>query len=320
MNGVLVTGAAGFAGSHLIDRLARRGLSVTACHRVGGRRPPEDRPKAGAAGTIRWAAIDLLDRASIAAAIAEAAPSVIFHLAGAASVSGSWDRVATTLETNALGTHHLLEAVRQTDHRPRILVTSSALVYRPSTDALAEDHQLAPATPYGVSKLAEEMIALCAAQDDGLSIVVARPFNHVGPHQLPSYALASFAQQIARIEAGLAPRVLRVGNLDTKRDVTDVRDTVRAYELLAERGQPRRCYNVSSGRAVIIGDVLASLLRLAKVEVSVEIDDARLRPQDHPVLVGDPSRIREEIGWHAEIPLEQTLSDLLTYWRSEVRT
>ena len=315
MHRVLVTGAAGFAGSHLVERLVRSGVSVVAWHRPGGRTPGHDLRNLP---IVRWEGIDLLDRCAVTGAITDADPEGIFHLAGLADASGSWRNMASTLEANVLGTHYLLDAVRRTGRRTRVLVTSSALVYQPSMQPHAEDHPLAPASPYGVSKLAQEMLALRATRDERIAVVVVRPFNHIGPRQSPLYASASFAQQIARIEAGSAPPVLRVGNLESVRDLTDVRDTVRAYELLLAGAETGRSYNVASGRPVTAREVLDSLLRIAAIDVHIQIDETRLRPHDHPVLVGDPTRVHDEVGWSAEIPLHQTLTDLLNYWRRQV--
>jgi GDP-4-dehydro-6-deoxy-D-mannose reductase len=186
------------------------------------------------------------------------------------------------------------------------------MVYRQSPEPIAEDHPLGPASPYGVSKLAQEMLALRAHE---LPVVVARPFNHAGPRQDDTFATSSFGLQIAEIEAGLREPVLRVGNLSARRDITDVRDVVRAYRLLVERGQPGRVYNVCSGHAYRVGDLLDALVGMSDVAIRVETDPARLRPSDNPIVLGDHSRVTAETGWSPEIPIETTLRDLLAYCR-----
>jgi GDP-4-dehydro-6-deoxy-D-mannose reductase len=305
----LVTGAAGFAGSHLIDLLARDGTTLTAWHRPGGT------PPAGSGGTIvRWEAVDLLDRAAVRAALERAEPAVVYHCAGAAHVGRSWDNTESTFAINVRGTHHVIEGLREVGARARVLLPSSAMVYASASQPLAEDHPLAPASPYALSKLAQEMVG-----QDGPGapeVLIARAFNHLGPRQDPWFVASGFARRIADIEAGLWEPEIAVGNLDSRRDLTDVRDTVRAYRLIAERGSPGRVYNVCTGRALVIRDLLDMLLARARVPIQVKVDPARYRPNDQPIVVGDPTRIRDELGWKAEIPMEQTLDDLLRYWRS----
>ena len=313
---VIVTGAAGFAGSHLVDRLAPRVPSertIIAWHRPGGTPPP-----ATPAGVL-WQAVDVLDAAQIDAAIARARPQTVYHCAGSPHVASSWSDTLVPLELNVRSTHHLLRALERHAPDARIVVPSSALVYRPSDGALGEDAPLAPRTPYGVSKLAQELLAARAQHDIGIAALIARPFNHIGPRQGSSFVASAFARQIAQAEAGLAPAVIHVGNLDARRDLTDVRDTAAAYEAIAERGAPGRAYNVCTGRAQRIGDLLDLLLSRATIPVKVAVDPTRLRPSDHPVLLGDPSRAERELGWRATIPLETTLADLLDYWRGRLR-
>jgi GDP-4-dehydro-6-deoxy-D-mannose reductase len=305
---ILVTGAAGFAGSHLIDLLAGSGAAVLAWHRPGG-----SPPRGGAAA--RWEAVDLLDQAQVQAAIARARPSAVYHCAGAAHVGRAWDSTAPTFATNVLGTHHVLQAIERAGLGARVLVPSSALVYATADEALTEAHPLLPASPYGLSKLAQEMLATTA--NATLDVVVARPFNHFGPRQDPYFVASGFARRIADIERGLWAPEISVGNLKARRDLTDVRDTVRAYRMILERGRPGRPYNVCSGRAITIRELLDRLLALARVPVAVKIDPARYRPNDTPLLLGDPARLRDELGWTAEIPIERTLDDLLEYWRSQ---
>ena len=307
----LVTGATGFAGSHLLDLLLEENQPATAWANPGGQHPPS-----GSDPRITWQAVDLLDGAAVARGISELRPSVIYHLGGAADVGGAWNDPARPLELNALGTHHVLDAVRVARLNCPVLVTGSALVYGSSAHALTEDSPIAPGTPYGVSKLAQEMIG---ARATWCPVLLARPFNHAGPRQSPSYVTSSFARQIAEIETGLRPPVLRVGNLESRRDITDVRDTVRAYRRMVSSATPGRPYNVCAGRAYRIADLLDTLLGMAAVRVRIEVDPARLRPSDMPILLGDPARLQQETGWRPDIPIERTLGDLLEYWRQDTK-
>lgn len=304
----LVTGATGFAGSHLVDRLLETHERITGWGRRGAGDSSESHPR------LQWQQVDLLHRDTVHAALGELQPSIIYHCAGLPHVAEAWGNAAGALQVNALATHHLLDAVAAAAPACRVVVAGSALVYRPSDQALHEDHPLGPMDPYGVSKLAQEMRALRSSTP----VVAARPFNHIGPRQQASFATSSFARQIAEIEAGAREPVILVGNLDARRDLTDVRDTARAYEALGATGAAGRTYNICSGNAPRVGDVLDRMLQLARVRVTVRQDPSRLRPSDNPVVLGDPSRIAAETGWRAEIPLEQTLEDLLAWWRTQV--
>jgi GDP-4-dehydro-6-deoxy-D-mannose reductase len=313
----LITGATGFAGGHLLDRLVAGGSGVHAWGHRGSARtesPGTTRRLDGHAAhpSVTWTAVDLLDRASVRDALAAADPSVIYHCAGFADVHHAWQAPAKALRVNVLGTHNLFEAARELSLDARVLVTGSALIYQPSLEALDEASPIGAATPYGVSKLAQEMTAATSATPS----LLARPFNHAGPRQSPQYVTSAFAQQIADIEDGRQEPVIYVGNLDARRDITDVRDTVRAYEALAARGQPSRPYNVCSGRACSVRELLDILLSLSRVRVRVEVVAARLRPSDNPIILGSHARLTAETGWRPEIPIEQTLSDLLAYWRA----
>ena len=305
---ILVTGAAGFAGSHLLDLLGRSTGEVIAWHRPGGS------PPRGGSNGVRWDAVDLLDQAQVQAAIARARPSAVYHCAGAAHVGRAWDSTTPTFAINVLGTHHVLQAIARAGLGSRVLVPSSALVYQTADEALTEAHPVRPSSPYGLSKLAQEMLG--SRTNGTLPVTIARPFNHFGPRQDPYFAASGFAQRIADIEAGRWAPEISVGNLEARRDLTDVRDTVRAYQMILERGQPGRPYNICSGRAISIRELLDRLIARARVPVEVKVDPARYRPNDTPLLLGDPARLRDELGWTPEIPLEQTLDDLLEYWRS----
>jgi GDP-4-dehydro-6-deoxy-D-mannose reductase len=329
MSGVtLITGAAGFAGSHLLDLLTDSNdpwgppsggpirLKPDPTRFFGWYRPGGTPPSHGS--TVTWEAVDLLDRSSVIGAIARLRPAVVYHCAGAAHVGHAWEQTEATLAINVRGTHHLLDGLCQTGAGARVLIPGSALVYRPANEALTEDHPLVPASPYGVSKLAQELLA-GHTPAPGVQVTIARAFNHFGPRQDPAFSTSDFARQIASIEAALQPPEISVGNLNARRDLTDVRDTVRAYRAIAERGEPRRAYNVCSGRAISIREVLDMLVALARVPIQVRVDPARFRPNDVPLLLGDPSRLRDELGWMPTIPLEQTLDDILQYWRQKVQ-
>jgi GDP-4-dehydro-6-deoxy-D-mannose reductase len=302
----LVTGAAGFAGSHVLDLIAVPGVDIVAWHRPGGASPATD-------GSVRWQAVDMLDRDSVREAIRAMQPRAVYHCAGAAHVGQAWNATTVTLATNVLGTHHLVEALRDFAPDAHVLNPSSALVYTPAATPLDEQQPLVPASPYGLSKLAQELVG--GGNPNGPIVHIARPFNHFGPRQSPTFVGSGFARTIALIEAGQIPPEIQVGNLEPLRDLTDVRDTVRAYQLILERGTPGRPYNVCSGRAVQVGQLLDMMLRRAKISIQVIVDPARYRPNDSPVVQGNPARIRDELEWTPKIPLEQTIDDLLAFWR-----
>jgi GDP-4-dehydro-6-deoxy-D-mannose reductase len=305
----LVTGAAGFAGGHLLEHLLEREPCVAAWSGPSGRKlPVQDDNR------VRWTAVDVTNTDEVIRALTGLKPSAIYHCAGIADVHSGWIDPTRALKVNVLGTHGLLAAVERHGLEVPVVVTGSALVYRPSTEALREESALGPESPYGVSKLAQEMLAFAS----GHHVIVARPFNHIGPRQSDAYVTSSFARQIAEAEAGLREPVLRVGNLESRRDITDVRDMVRAYRLLAERGRPARAYNVCRGEAYRIGDLMERLVRQSHVAIRVEIDPSRLRPNDNPVVLGSAERIRIEAGWEPRIDIDRTLNDLLDHWRHVV--
>ncbi len=301
----LVTGGNGFAGSHLLDQLLETEPQVAAWSGPGAPPPRAD-------DRVRWNAIDILDRDAVASALAELRPSVVYHCAGLAHVVTSSESPVLALQVNVLGTHYVLDGVRRARLDCPVLVTGSALVYRPSSSAHSEESEIGPATPYGVSKLAQEMLA---ARAPWCPVLIARSFNHAGPRQSDAFVTSSFARQIAEIEKGRREPVLRVGNLEARRDLTDVRDTVRAYRLIVRHGTPGRPYNVCSGRAYRIADLLDLLVGMSRVRVRIDVDPSRLRSSELPVLLGDGSRLERDTGWRPAIPMEQTLADLLDYWR-----
>ena len=313
----LVTGAAGFVGSHLLQRLASSSdAPLIAWRRQPRGAQPHVPPRTFPPATqVHWQQVDVLDYDAVVAGLANSKPTQIYHLAGAAGVHESWGNVVSTLESNVRGTDNILRATKALAPETRVLIPGSALVYRSSSEAIAEDDPLRPASPYGLSKLAQEMLARQCA-DAGADIVLTRSFTHIGPGQDPSYAAAGFARQIAQIEAGHREPVIHVGFLGAQRDLLDVRDTVDAYAALMARGTTGRTYNVCSGRAHLIGDILDGLVSQARVAVDIEPDAARMRPGDNLFLLGDPRRISEDIEWRPSIALEQTLGDLLESWRA----
>jgi GDP-4-dehydro-6-deoxy-D-mannose reductase len=315
---ILVTGAAGFAGSHLLDLIKPEGQPITGWH-LHGLHPLEGSSTSlSSFEGVEWRAVDLTDRESVRAAIADGRPAEIYHLAGAANQGNSWERTDESLRANALGTHHLLDALRRERVDARVLVIGSAAVYRPKEEPFDEESAIGPTSPYGMSKLAQEMTALQSFTLHDQRVIVSRSFNHIGPRQNADYVASSFARQIAMIEAGQAPPVIMVGNLEARRDLMDVRDTVRAYRALMRRGEPGRAYNVCSGEAHAIRELLDGLLAHSTVNVDVCVDVSRLRPVDQPLLVGRLDRIRRETGWQPEIGWSRTLADLLQDWRARL--
>jgi len=291
---VLVTGAAGFAGGHLLERLAGRHELVAWS-------------RSASTGTLAaiatWQQVDLLDRDRVRALTRALQPSAVFHLAGVTQVSDSFADTSKPLAGNVLATHHLFDALRRAD--------SSDL-------PLTEDSPLGPASPYAVSKLAQEQLGRRAIAEDGLQVVVARAFNHTGPRQTASYMAPAVARQIALIERAAQEPIIRIGNTTPRRDLSDVRDVVRAYEALMQMGTPGVVYNVASGIGHAVGDILNALISRSRVPWRTEVDPGRQRPNDVSVLVGDPARLRAATGWQPEISFDHMIDDLLEYWRGAV--
>jgi GDP-4-dehydro-6-deoxy-D-mannose reductase len=306
-----VTGAAGFAGSHLVDRLASQGTPLVGWYRPDGRAP---RPRAG----VEWQPVDVLDRDAVRGAMARVSPSGVYHCAAAANVGRAWNRTPATLAINVRGTQFVLEAAAALPRRVPVLVPSSAMVYRPASRPLTEEDPLLPPNPYGLTKLATELLAARMIAE-GSDIRIVRPFNHIGARQYPSFVASDFARQIVEIERGGRDPEIVVGNLEARRELTNVRDTVRAYEMVMAHGAAGRPYNVASGEAWSIRDLLDRLIAHARVSVRVRVDPSKFQPNDMPLLVGDPTRIRTEIGWRPSIALDETLDEVLEYWRTQER-
>jgi GDP-4-dehydro-6-deoxy-D-mannose reductase len=308
----LVTGGAGFAGRHLLAALDRGGHEV-----VGAGLPDGGLPEHG-----DWRDLDVRSEAACRELLAELQPGWVFHLAGQAHVARAEADPLGCLAVNFGGTRALLEACLAAAPRPRIVLVSSAEVYgrvRPEDLPVTESQPLRPATAYAVSKAAAEMAAHHAAAR-GLSVVILRPFNHIGPGQSDDFVASAFARQIARIEAGRQEPVLRVGNLAAVRDLLDVRDAVQGYARAAEAGRDGATYNVTSGDAVAVRDLLETLLSLTEARVSVLPDPARMRPVDVPVFHGSAERLAADTGFRARLDLRRTLSDVLDYWRAREST
>jgi GDP-4-dehydro-6-deoxy-D-mannose reductase len=311
MSRVVVTGAAGFAGGHLVEHLTGRSELLAWSRST----PPPDLARLAA-----WTQIDLLDRDRVRRAVRDVRPDAVYHCAGAPHVGDSWHHTSEPLAKNVLTTHYLLDAVRRASLPCRVLITGSGAVYAPSAAPLREDDPIGPASPYALSKLAQEQLGWRGWAEDGIEVVLTRAFNHTGPRQQAAFSAPGFARQIALAERGATEPRIRVGNLEAQRDFTDVRDVVRAYTLLMERGTAGTIYNVASGVARPIRAVLDGLLQRSRVRVQIAVDPGRLRPNDTPVVVGDASRLHAATGWKADLPFERTLDDLLEYWRAAVRT
>ena len=313
---IFITGATGFAGSHLIGRLSAEGHEIWALvHAATSQQTLPDQPN------IHTVAGDLLDLAQVQAAIDVAQPDWIFHLAGQAYPGKSWQNVAKTIAINTGGTANVLEAATRFG-RPRTVVVTSAEIYglvRHNQLPLTERSLPKPRHPYGVSKVAAGQLVRVYADRYDLPVVEARPFNHIGPHQALGFVVPDFASQVAEMMLGQRNRKIQVGNLAAERDFTDVRDVVRAYQGLAEKGQAGEGYLICSGQPVAIHTILNILLEMSGLDVEVEYDPSRMRPSDVPILYGSYQKIWGDIQWRPELHLRQTLRDVLSEWLEKLR-
>jgi GDP-4-dehydro-6-deoxy-D-mannose reductase len=299
---VMITGAAGFAGRLVLREFAARGWTPAAydLHAAAAKGGPDCRP------------LDIRDAEAVRAAVREAAPDAVLHLAALSFVPVGWSHPALTFSVNTLGVVHLLEAVRAEAPSARTLVVTSSEVYgwSSTSETITEDAPLKPETLYGVSKAAADTAARIYASRYNLPVMVARPCNHIGPGQNEEFVVPGFARQVARLAASRGEGAVKVGNLESRRDFVDAHDVARAYALILEKGRPGRAYNIGSGRDYAIGDVLHTLFRIAGIEPKIETDPARFRPADRRPLM-DIGRARTELGWVPERTLEQSLRDVL---------
>ncbi len=317
MRRVLVTGVTGFAGSHLVDYLLTRGDCEI--HGIWRWRSRTENIEHFRPSDLTLHECDLRDATSTFDTVAKVKPDWIFHLAAQSFVPTSWVAPTESLTTNVLGQVNIFEAVRRLGLKTRIQLACSSeeygMVY-PDEIPIRETNPLRPLSPYAVSKVAQDMLGYQYWMSWKVDSVRTRGFNHEGPRRGPVFVASDFAKQIADIEKGRKKPVLHVGNLEAKRDFTDVRDMVRGYVMALEKCEAGEAYNICRGRAWSIQEVLDLLLARTKAKIEVHQDPARLRPSDVPILLGDNSKFVKATGWKAEIPFEKTLEDMLEYWRS----
>lgn len=312
---VLVTGITGFVGSHMAEFLLDQQVEVTGTIRQRSRLDHIKHLK-----DIRLVECELRDPFSVESLIEEVKPDLIFHLAAQSFVPTSWNSPMDTIYNNVSSQVNIFEAVRRIHPDCKIQIACSSEEYghvEPHEVPIKETNPLRPLSPYAVSKVTQEVLGYQYNKSYGLHVVLTRTFNHTGPRRGENFVTSNFSKQIAEIEKGKQPPVLYVGNLQAKRDFTDVRDIVRAYWLAVHHGIPGETYNIASGTCWRIEEVLNKLLALSSVDIEVKEDPQRLRPSDVEILLGDYSKFHKQTGWKPEIPFDQTLKDLLNYWRAQ---
>ena len=306
----LIIGGAGFVGNYLIEHCKRDwqwSVHVTKMPNETIANPD-----------VSIHDLDILEKKEITALLRTVRPDYIFHLAAQSSVAVSWKNPALTVDVNVKGSINVLEAIRELDYSPRILLIGSGEEYGhilPGETPISERNTPRPGNIYAATKACQNMIGAIYAKAYQMQIMMVRAFNHIGPNQSPLFVVADFCRQVAEIEAEMRPPVIHVGNLAAKRDFTDVRDVVRAYALLIQKGEPGETYNVGSSHAVSIEEVLTQILSLSAKQIQVSVDPDRLRPVDIPIIEADITKLREVTNWTPAIPLQQTLEETLNYWR-----
>ena len=310
MRRVLITGGTGFVGPYLIRYLQTTSASMAVMASGGSASQRE-------AG-VEYYEVDIRRSDDVRSAVREIGPIEIYHLAGVSAVDLAWANPRLTFEVNVVGTYNLLEAAMELVSPPRVLNISTAQVYARSDGSLTEESTVSPDNPYAVSKAMAEMLGVSLRKERAGGIITARSFNHAGPGQLPTFVLSSIAKQFAEMEIGLRPPKLTVGNIDVKRDFTDVRDVVRAYVELVYKGRVGQVYNVCSGIGAQLSDIIKQFQAICKTDVTIEIDPARLRAGEIPQVVGDSTKIRRETAWTPQIPMDRTIRDLMDYWRGKI--
>lgn len=308
----LVIGAAGFVGNYLIEEMVKSGIEAYAT-----KLPHEklDNPKA------KVFDLDIMDKDAIVSLLFEVRPDYIFHLAAQSSVGLAWKNPGLTIDVNIKGGVNVMDAIRELFYKPRVLLIGSGEEYghiQPGETPICEENHLRPGNIYAATKVCQNMIGSIYSKAYDMELMMVRAFNHIGPGQAPMFVVSDFCKQVAEIEKGLREPVMRVGNLAAKRDFTDVRDVVKAYVLLVQAGKAGETYNVGSGNAQAIQEILDLIVSMSQVDIQVEVDPNKLRPVDVPIIEADITKINSLTGWKPEILLEQTIKETLNYWRANV--
>ena len=305
----LVIGAAGFVGNYLLNEMHDNGLE---CHAT--KLPGEllSNPYA----TVHD--LDIMDKEAIVALLFEIRPDYIFHLAAQSSVGLAWKKPGLTVDINIKGSLNVMDAIRELFYEPRVLLVGSGEEYgfiREGETPISEETNLRPGNIYAATKACQNMIGRIYSSAYDMKLIMVRAFNHIGPGQAPMFVVSDFCKQVAEIEAGKREPVMKVGNLAAKRDFTDVRDVVNAYTALAQFGLPGETYNVGTGKAVKIADILDLIIKISGADIKPVVDKEKLRPVDVPIIEPDVSKIYKATGWRPQIKLEQTIADTLDYFR-----
>ena len=306
----LVIGGGGFVGTYLINH-----LHDDLGYEVAVTKTSKESLQCNNATTYD---LNVLDKAQIQDVLEKVHPDYIFHLAAQSSVAYAWKNPTLTIDVNIKGSVNVLDVIRELDYKPRVLLIGSGEEYghiRPGETPITEENNSRPGNIYAATKVCQNMIGKIYSDAYGMDVMMVRAFNHIGPNQAPMFVVADFCKQVAEIDKGLAEPVIQVGNLSARRDFTDVRDVVRAYALLVQLGKRGETYNVGSGKAISIGEILDKILSLSSKEIQVEVDQEKIRPVDVAIIEADISKIHACTGWEPQITLEQTLSETLDYWR-----
>ena len=312
---IVITGANGFAGTYLIRELLGHYGDTAQLYGISDVNPTSE----SVCNLKNYAIVDITDYDALKKSLLLFKPDSIYHLAAQSSVALSFEKPHETFLVNQIGTLNVLDiAAKAFEKMPNILIVSSADLYEYSSGAMSEDTPFAPLNPYGVSKAAADYLGYMYWKNNNLPVIRVRSFNHIGPGQSIQFVLPDFARQIARIEKRYQKPELHVGNLDARRDFTDVRDIVRAYRMVVESAQPGSVYNVCSNKTYAIKELVTLLVEMSHVSITIKQDSKRMRPSDNPNLLGDNSKIAREIGWEPEISIEKTLEKLLHFWRKQV--
>ena len=312
MKKALIIGAAGFVGNYLIDHIQNDCMWSIAVTKMAH----EVIEKQG----IKIYDLDIMDKDAVTVLLKENCPDYIFHLAAQSSVALSWKNPGLTVDVNIKGSLNILDAIRELDYMPRVLLIGSGEEYgyvKKEEIPIDEQTTLRPGNIYAATKACQNMIGGIYAKAYSMDVMMVRAFNHVGPNQAPLFVVADFCKQVAEIERGEKPPVIKVGNLTAKRDFSDVRDVVRAYTMLMNSGIAGETYNVGSGNAIAIQEILDAIIELSGKEIEVQIDTARLRPVDVPLIEADITKLTETTGWKPEIALKWTIKETLNYWREK---